>query len=231
MINGVEHFIIHLLAVWLSSPEQWLLPGPVAGEAGQVSGAESMEMGMLLVWSWDCVQQTCHRMFAFSKQLFSILALIWSSNPPTWIPTLPQSVQFRRSAVSNSLWPHGLQHARPPCPSPTPRVHPNPCPLSQWCHPTISSSVVTFSSRLQSVPASGSFPMRASWWKLPQRHVYSWWLPDCCLKREGKLRISCFIIFANITLSKWHVLQKQKRKILQFIWKQTTAYCQINPVS
>ena len=49
MINGVEHFIIHLLAVWLSSPEQWLLPGPVAGEAGQVSGAESMEMGMLLI--------------------------------------------------------------------------------------------------------------------------------------------------------------------------------------
>ena len=61
--------------------------------------------------------------------------------------------------MSNCLWPHGLQHARPPCPSPTPRVHPNPCPLSGWCHPTISSSVVPFSSCPQSFPASGSFPV------------------------------------------------------------------------
>ena len=52
------------------------------------------------------------------------------------------SVQFRRSVVSNSLWPYELQHSRPPCPSPTPRVHPNPCPLCWWCYPTISSSVV-----------------------------------------------------------------------------------------
>ena len=58
------------------------------------------------------------------------------------------------------LWPDGPQHARPPgCPSPTIGVHPNPCPLSQWCHPTISSSVVPFSTCLQSFPASGSFPM------------------------------------------------------------------------
>ena len=57
------------------------------------------------------------------------------------------------------LWPHRLQHTRPPCPSPTPGVYPNSCPLSQWCHPTISSSVVSFFSRLQSFPASGSFPM------------------------------------------------------------------------
>ena len=56
------------------------------------------------------------------------------------------SVQFSHSVISDSLWPHELQHTRPPCPSPTPRVHPNPCPLSQWCHPTISSSVVPFSS-------------------------------------------------------------------------------------
>ena len=59
--------------------------------------------------------------------------------------------------MSDSLLPHGLQHARPPCPSPTPRVYSNSCPLSWWCHPTISSSVVPFSSRLQSFPASGSF--------------------------------------------------------------------------
>ena len=72
---------------------------------------------------------------------------------------LPSSVQFNRSVMSNSLQPHGLQHTRPPCLSPTPGVHPNPCPLSQSCHPTISSSVVPFSSCLQSFPASGSFQM------------------------------------------------------------------------
>ena len=60
---------------------------------------------------------------------------------------------------SDSLWPHGLQHSTPPCPSPTPRVCANLCPSSQWCHPTISSSDVPFSSCLQSFPASGSFPV------------------------------------------------------------------------
>ena len=69
------------------------------------------------------------------------------------------SVQFSRSVVADSLWPHGLQHARPPCPSPAPGVYPNSCPLSQWCHPTISSSVAPFSSCPQSPPASRSFPM------------------------------------------------------------------------
>ena len=69
------------------------------------------------------------------------------------------SVQFSRSVVSDSLRPHEPQHTRPLCPSPTPGVHPNPCPLSRWCHPTISSSVVSFSSCPQSFPASGSFQM------------------------------------------------------------------------
>ena len=69
------------------------------------------------------------------------------------------SVQFSRSVVSDSLWPHESQHARPPCPSPTPRVHPNSHASSQWCHPAISSSVVPFSTCPQSLPASGSFPM------------------------------------------------------------------------
>ena len=69
-----------------------------------------------------------------------------------------QFIQFSCSVVSNSLWPQELQHARPPCPSPTPRVYPNSCPLSRWCHPTSSSSVVPFSCP-QSFPASGSFPM------------------------------------------------------------------------
>ena len=67
--------------------------------------------------------------------------------------------QFSHSVLSDSLRPYGLRHIRPPCPSLTPRVYPNSCPLSQWCHPTISSSVVPFSSCLQSFPASGSFPM------------------------------------------------------------------------
>ena len=70
-----------------------------------------------------------------------------------------QSVQFSCSVVSDSLWPHELQHARPPCPSPTPGAHPNPCPLSPWYHPAISSSIIAFSSWPQSFPESGSFPM------------------------------------------------------------------------
>ena len=69
------------------------------------------------------------------------------------------SVQFSRSVMSNSFRPHGLQHTRPPCPSPTPGVHPDSCPSSRWCHPTISSSVIPFSSCSQSFSASGSFPM------------------------------------------------------------------------
>ena len=68
------------------------------------------------------------------------------------------SVQFSHSVMSDSLRPHGLQHARPPCPSPTPRAYSNSCPSCRWCHPTISSSVLPFSSHLQSSPASGAFP-------------------------------------------------------------------------
>ena len=69
------------------------------------------------------------------------------------------SLQFSHSVVSNSLWPHELQHARPPCPSPTPGVHSDSRPSSQWCHPAISSSVIPFSSWPQYLPASESFPM------------------------------------------------------------------------
>ena len=72
------------------------------------------------------------------------------------------SVQFSRSVVSDSLWSHGLQHARLPCPSPTPRACSKSCLSSRWCHPTISSSVIPFSSRLQSLPASGDFPWISS---------------------------------------------------------------------
>ena len=94
-----------------------------------------------------------------------LLSRAWSPPNPT-ITSCPKglflcfaSVQFNHSVVSNSLQPHGLQHARPPCPSPTARVYSNACPLSRWCHPTIPSSVIPFFSRLQSFPASGSFEM------------------------------------------------------------------------
>ena len=80
---------------------------------------------------------------------------LWKLSTHLWF----SSVQFSHSAVSDSLWLHGLQHARPPCPSPTPRVYSNSHPLSQWCHPTISSSVVLFSLCLQPFTASQYFQM------------------------------------------------------------------------
>ena len=85
----------------------------------------------------------------------------WLGSPGTLdgISCNYSSVQFSRSVVPDSLWPHELQHTRPPCPSPTPGVYPNPCPSSRWCHPTISSCVIPFSSCPQSFPASGSFQM------------------------------------------------------------------------
>ena len=78
-----------------------------------------------------------------------------SINFKSWMCT----VQFNRSVMSDSLWLHGLQHTRPLCPSPTPTVYSNSCPLGWWCHSTISSSVIPFSYCLQSLPASGSFQM------------------------------------------------------------------------
>ena len=90
------------------------------------------------LWKW------CAKICAFSS------LKVWYPND--------NAVQFSRLVMSNSLWPR-LQHARFPCPSPTPRTYSNSCPLSWWCHPTISSSVAPFSSHLQSFPASGSFPM------------------------------------------------------------------------
>ena len=85
---------------------------------------------------------------------------IWIGFPASILILLKNaSVQFSRSVVSDSLQTQGLQHMRPPCPSPTPRAYSNSCPLSRWCHPTSSYSVVPFSSHLQSFPASGSFPV------------------------------------------------------------------------
>ena len=96
--------------------------------------------------------------------IFENLNVPWPVLNICWIFWQPyevqfSSVQFSHSAVSDSLRPHDLQHTRPPCPSPTPGVHSDSRPLSQWCHPAISSSVVPFSSCPQSLPASESFPM------------------------------------------------------------------------
>ena len=97
-----------------------------------------------------------HLQFVFSKIYFKLkdncfTILCW------FLPF--SSVQFSHSVVSDSLRPHESQHARPPCPSPTPRVHSHSCPSSRWCHPAVSSSVIPFSSCPQSLPASESFPM------------------------------------------------------------------------
>jgi len=136
------------------------------------------------------------------------------------------SVQFSDSVVSNSLQPHELQHARPPCPSPIPRVHPNSCPLSQWCHPTRSSSVILFSSCLESFPASGSFPMSqlfslggqsigvsASTSVLPT-NIQDWfplgWTGWIFLQSKGLSRV-----FSNTTV------QKHQSSVLSFLYSPT----------
>ena len=92
-------------------------------------------------------------MIIFGRNIHKVISIISSSL------YYFSSVQFSRSVVSDSLWPHGLQRIRLPCPSPTPGACSNSCPLSWWCHLTISSSVVPFTSYLQSFPASGFFPM------------------------------------------------------------------------
>ena len=90
--------------------------------------------------------------------LFKLVFLFCLDKYPK-VEFLDFMVQFSHSDVSDSLWPQGPQHTRPPCPSPVPGVYPNSCPLSQWCHPAISSSVVPSSSCPQSFPPSGSFLM------------------------------------------------------------------------
>ena len=95
---------------------------------------------MILIWTFAKILIERSNYISWRKQDFNM------------------SLRFSRSVVSDSLRPHEPQHTRPPCPSPTPRVFPNPCPLSRWCHPAISSSVVPFSCA-QSFPAARSFPM------------------------------------------------------------------------
>ena len=153
-----------------------------------------------LVWSW-------------------IMAVGWSY---WWCLT---SVQFSRSVMSNSLWPHELKHARPPCPSPTPRVYANSCPLSQWCYPTVSSSVIPFSSCPQSFPASGSSQMSqfasGGVWSLKLQNIgvsastsvlpmntQDWsplgWTGWVCLQSKGLSRV-----FSNTTVQKHQFFSTQ----------------------
>ena len=103
----------------------------------KTSGCQAME-------EWEVT-----KIATFTGILLGVMEMLWSS------------VQFSHSVMSHSLWPHWLQHSRLPCPPPTPGDYSNSCPLRRWCHPTFSSSVIPFSSHLQSFPASGSFPM--SW--------------------------------------------------------------------
>ena len=143
-----------------------------------------------------------------------LLTFLRGENKTTSCPLgvlLPIStVQFSRSVMSDSLRPHELQHARPPCPSPTPGVHPNQCPLSRWCHPAISSSVIPFSYCPQSFPASGSFQMNqlfasggqsigvsASTSVLP-KNTQDWsplgWTGWISLQSKGLSKVSCTTI-------------------------------------
>ena len=130
------------------------------------------------------------------------------------------SDQISRSVVSDSLWPHESQHAKPPCPSPTPGVHSNSRPSSQWCHPTTLSSVIPFSFCLQSFPSSGSFPMSQFFASggqsigvsalasvLPM-NIQDWfplgWTGWISLKSKGLSRV-----FSNTTIQKHQVFSAQ----------------------
>ena len=130
------------------------------------------------------------------------------------------SIQFSHSVVSDSLWPHGPQQARLPCPLPTAGVYSNSCPLSRWCHPNISSSVIPFSSHLQSVPASGSFQMSQFFASGGQRigvsasasvlpmNIQDWfplgWTGWISLQSKGLSRV-----FSNITVQKHQFFSTQ----------------------
>ena len=123
------------------------------------------------------------------------------------------SVQFSHSVMSDSLWPHESQHARPPCPSPTPGVHLDSRPSSQWCHPAISSSVIPFSSCPQSLPASESFPMRQLFaWGGQSTGVSAF---EHCLTSKW-IKPNCAVVW---TTNFWHCLS------LRLEWKHLFQSC------
>ena len=146
------------------------------------------------------------------------------------------SVQFNHSVMSDSLRPHGPQHARPPCPSPTPGVYSNSCPLSQWCHSAISSSIIPFSSCLQSFPASGSFPMSwfftsggqsigvSAWASVLLMNIQDWfpfaWTGWISLQSKGLSRV-----FSNTTLQKHQFFGTQLSSPPTWFGSFPTALC------
>ena len=146
-----------------------------------------------------------------------------------WLPVGQfSSVHFSRSVVSHSLWPHESQHARPPCPSPTPGVHSDSCPSSRWYHAAISFSVVSFSSCPQSLPVSGSFPMSQLRMRWPNYWSFSFsisptnehpglislgWTGWISLKSKGLLRV-----FSNT------IVQKHLQHLAFFIVQLSHPY-------
>ena len=148
----------------------------------------------------------------YIKWLSTVALCIWrfhthGEGRPTVLPSFP-SVQFSCSVMSDSLRPHESQHARPPSPSPTPGVHPNPCPSSQWCHPAISSSVAPFSSCPQSLPASESFPISLRdgqkklpfWFQIASHPMNIWYLTSVYNRPESFLHILLFSLHKNYGL-------------------------------
>ena len=145
------------------------------------------------------------------------------------------SVQFSRSVIYNSSWPHGLQKARPPYSTPTPGVYPNSCPLSRWCHPTISSSVIPFSPHLQSFPVSGSFPVNYFFASCGQiigvsalasvlpLNIQDWfplgWTGWISLQSEGLSRVSPTPQFKSINSSALSLLHSPTLTSIHDHWK------------
>ena len=157
----------------LHPPSSWVIQESIIGQSAHFIAREGRK---LLSWETCLLVNTTEAQpdpvttatdsFSINTNIFTLLCDYTDKHTSAYICTHMHSqtkshfiVQFSCSVVSDCLRPHELQHTSPPCPSPTPRVHPNPCPLSRWCHPTILSSVVPFSSCPQSFPASGSFPM------------------------------------------------------------------------
>ena len=156
LISGSSAFSKSSLNIWTFTVHILFKPGLENFEYYFVSvwdecncGVVWTFFGIVFLWDW------------YKNWPFPVLwpLLNFPNLLPYWVQHFNKEVQFSCSVMSDSLWPHGPQHARPPCPSPTPGVYLNSCPLSWWCHPTISSSVIPFSCP-QSFPASGSFQMR-----------------------------------------------------------------------
>ena len=146
-------------------------------------------MRLSLLWRWEKKIHFLQR----NKQTAKLLCLCTMGRMKYRI----LSVQFSHSVVSDSLWLHESQHARPPCPSPNPGVYSNPCPLSRWYHPAISSCVIPFSSCPQSLPASGSFPMVNSSHQVAKvlefqlQHQSFQWTPGTDLLQHGLVGSPC----------------------------------------